>query len=165
MHVLLLPVADRRHALHDARAVLPAHGVAQDLLRRLRLQGAQHLHLLVPHGVRLERDGRLHGDEAEELQHVVLHDVAEDAGFLVEPAAALVADRFGHRDLHVVDVLAVPDRLEEAVAEAEGDRCSGSPPCRGRGRCGRFAARGRRLASSCSARFGFPRSFPKGFRR
>ena len=54
-----------------------------------------------------------------ELERVVLHDVAQRAGLVVELAAALDADRLGHRDLHAVDVAAVPDRLEQAVAEAE----------------------------------------------
>ena len=38
---------------------------------------------------------------------------------VVVAAAPLDADRLGHRDLHVVDVTAVPDRLEDAVGEAE----------------------------------------------
>ena len=50
---------------------------------------------------------------------MVLEEVAAGAGLLVERAAALDADRLGHRDLHVVDVAAVPDGLEDAVAEPE----------------------------------------------
>ena len=38
---------------------------------------------------------------------------------VVVAAAALDADRLGDGDLHVVDVAAVPDRLEDAVGEAE----------------------------------------------
>ena len=41
-------------------------------------------------------------------------------GFLIVAAAAFDADRLGRRDLHVVDVAPVPERLENAVAEAEG---------------------------------------------
>ena len=41
------------------------------------------------------------------------------AGLLVERAAALDPERLGHRDLHVVDVAPVPERLEDAVAEPE----------------------------------------------
>ena len=41
------------------------------------------------------------------------------AGLLVEPGAALDRQLLGHVDLDVVDVLAVPDRLEQAVAEAK----------------------------------------------
>src|ERR1019366_9808500 len=36
-------------------------------------------------------------------------------------SAVLDADRLGHRDLYVVDVAAVPERLENAVAEPEDE--------------------------------------------
>ena len=65
------------------------------------------------------RRRRLHRQVADDLQQVVLDDVADDAGLLVELAAALHAEALGHRDLHVLDVVAVPDRLEERVGEAE----------------------------------------------
>jgi hypothetical protein len=47
------------------------------------------------------------------------HHVAVGAGLLVEAAALAQAQRLGHVDLHVVDEVAVPDRLEQAVGEAE----------------------------------------------
>ena len=50
---------------------------------------------------------------------MVLEDVAHRAGLLVERAAVLDADRLGDRDLHVVDIPAVPERLEDAVPEPE----------------------------------------------
>ena len=53
---------------------------------------------------------------------MVLEDVAAGAGLLVERAAALDAEVLGHGDLHVVDVAPVPDRLEDAVAEAEDEQ-------------------------------------------
>ena len=52
---------------------------------------------------------------------MVLDDVARHAGLLVELAAPLDADLLGDGDLHVVDVLAVPERLEDAVGEAEDE--------------------------------------------
>ena len=55
----------------------------------------------------------------EQLQQVVLEEVARRAGLLVERAAVLDPDRLGHGDLHVVDVAAVPDGLEDPVAEPE----------------------------------------------
>ena len=45
--------------------------------------------------------------------------VAEGARFLVEAAAHLDRERLGDVDLDVVDVVAVPDRLEHAVGEAQ----------------------------------------------
>jgi hypothetical protein len=45
--------------------------------------------------------------------------VAIRAGLLVERGALRKADGLGHIDLHMVDEVAVPDRLEQAVREAE----------------------------------------------
>jgi hypothetical protein len=50
---------------------------------------------------------------------VVLEDVANRAGLLVEGGATLDADRLGDGDLDVIDELAVPDRLEDPVREAQ----------------------------------------------
>ena len=50
---------------------------------------------------------------------MVRHHVAQRAGLLVEPAALLDADRLGGGDLHMVDVIAIPDRLEKAVGKAQ----------------------------------------------
>ena len=50
---------------------------------------------------------------------MILDHVTQGAGLLVELAAAGDAERFGHRDLHAGDVVAVPHRLEERVGEAE----------------------------------------------
>ena len=85
----------------------------------MRADRPQHLDLLVAERVGLERGRRLHRDEADELQEMVLENVADRAGLLVEGSAVLDADRLGHRDLHVVHVAAVPERLEDAVPEAE----------------------------------------------
>ena len=50
---------------------------------------------------------------------MVLEDVADRAGVLVVAGAGLDPDRLGDGDLDVVDELAVPDRLEDPVREAE----------------------------------------------
>jgi hypothetical protein len=84
------------------------------------LEGPDHLQLLVAHRLRLEARGGLHGDEAEELHQVVLHHVAHGAGAVVVGPAALDPHRLGHGDLDVVDVVVVPQGLEEEVAEADG---------------------------------------------
>ena len=51
---------------------------------------------------------------------MVLDDVAQRPGLLVEGAAGAHTDVFGDRDLDVVDVVLVPDGLEDAVGEAQG---------------------------------------------
>jgi hypothetical protein len=64
---------------------------------------------------------RLHRHEGEDLEQVRDDHVAVGAGLLVEAGAPAEAERLGHVDLHVVDEVAVPDRLEQAVGEAEGE--------------------------------------------
>ena len=111
----LLAVAAHGLAVGVAGGVLAAHDVG----RPQRPARHERLAALVAHRLGVERRGRLHRHEAQHLQHVVLDDVAQRAGLLVEAAAPLDADRLGHRDLDVVDEVAVPDRLEDAVREAE----------------------------------------------
>ena len=64
-------------------------------------------------------DRRLHRQQRHDLQQVVLEHVADRPDGVVERAAALDADRLGHRDLHTAHVAAVPDRFEQRVGEAE----------------------------------------------
>ncbi len=69
--------------------------------------------------MRVEFRRRLHRDQREQLKQMVRHHVAQRAGGVVEAAAMADADLFIDRDLHMVDVIAVPDRLEHAVGEAQ----------------------------------------------
>jgi hypothetical protein len=52
---------------------------------------------------------------------VVLDDVAGRAELLVQRAATLHVELLGHRDLQALDVVAVPDRLQERIREPEVD--------------------------------------------
>lgn len=49
---------------------------------------------------------------------MVLHHVAQRAGALIVAGAGADAFFLGHRDLHVVDILGVPQGFEDRVAEA-----------------------------------------------
>ena len=50
---------------------------------------------------------------------MIRHHVSQRTRTVVVAPAAFHADRLGGGNLHVIDVAAVPDRLEDAVAEAE----------------------------------------------
>ena len=118
-HVVFFEVALHRLAVHRAGGVLAAHGIASDVLGRHRTQRAQHLELFVTDRVRIERHRRLHRDDAQQLQQVVLHHVAQRAGLVVETRAAAHADRFRDRDLHALDIRRLPQRAENRIAEAQ----------------------------------------------
>ena len=76
--------------------------------------------MLVADLVGVARAGRrLHRHQRQHLEQVVLEDVAQRADRVVEPAPPLDAEVLAHRQLHVGDVLAVPDRLEDGVGEAQ----------------------------------------------
>ena len=97
-----------------------AHVLPTDHVGRVdRLHRAEDLVLLLADGPWLQRGGRLHRHEGQHLEQVGHHHVAVGAGGLVELGAGAQAERLGHVDLHVVDVVAVPDRLEQPVREPE----------------------------------------------
>jgi hypothetical protein len=98
-------LASDRHAVHFRRIHRPDR--------------PQDLQLLVADGGRLEGDGRLHGHHCHELEKVVLDHVPEGSGLLVETAPGPDSGLFGDGYLHVHHVLAVPERLEDAVGEAQ----------------------------------------------
>ena len=115
----LLAIADDIAAVDAACAVLPAHNPARQVFKRKWLDGAQHFDLFVAHAVGVERGRRFHRHEREHLQHVILKHVAQLPGLLVISGAMLHAERLRHRDLHVVNILPIPNRLENRVRKAE----------------------------------------------
>ena len=54
--------------------------------------------------------------------HVVLDHITNGAGLLGEATTALDAEALGHRDLHALDIVSVPERFEESVREAEDQK-------------------------------------------
>ena len=73
--------------------------------------------------------GRLHRQQRQHLEQVILKDVANGADLLVELAASANAERLRHRDLHVVDVAAFQIGSTNAFANRKYFRFStGSLP-------------------------------------
>ncbi len=97
--------------------VLAAGGRAGQILRKG--DRCENLLLLGAQVLRVEGDRLLHRGERHELQEVVLDDVTRGADAVVVSGTATHADVLGHRDLHVVDVVRVPDRLVQLVREAQ----------------------------------------------
>ena len=111
--VLDLGVADL------AGAILPAHRILQRLRFALGLDRRQHVGLFRAHRMRVELGRRLHRHQRQQLKQMVRHHVAQRAGGVVEAAAMADAELFVDRDLDMIDVIAIPDRLEHAVGEAQ----------------------------------------------
>ena len=111
----VVAVAGDRAAVDEARPRTGRGTVSRSTSSGVSgLQRLQHLELLVADGLAVDVGRRLHRDQAEQLQQVVLHHVAQRAGLVVVVAAVADAERLGDGDLHVVDPAGVPQRLEEA---------------------------------------------------
>ncbi len=59
------------------------------------------------------------GDDAQQLQQMVLHHVAQRTGLVVERPARFNAQRLCNSDLHMTNAPAAPQRLEQRIAETQ----------------------------------------------
>ena len=101
--------------------VLSAYCKPVDILIVHGVDRTEDLFLLIPDEIRLESDGRFHGNERDELHDMVLYNVSHYAGLLIKGASLLDPDILGNSDLDVVDVPAVPELFEYGVRKAEED--------------------------------------------
>jgi len=106
-------------AVLSAFAVLAAYGAAEYFFVAHGLNGVQDFCLLVAHRVGVERNRRFHGGERDELHDMVGHHVAQRTGVIEVAAASFHSHRFRHRNLHVIDVAAIPYRLEDSIGKAK----------------------------------------------
>ena len=118
-HSRLCPVGRHVLALDPAVAVLPADGALVDMIRVNGTDRVEDIGHLVADLVGVEGDRRLHGDQAEDLDEMILDHVPQGPGVVVVGPPVFDPDLLGHGDLHVVDVAPVPDRLEEGIGKAE----------------------------------------------
>src|SRR3546814_1187282 len=88
-----------------------------DVLCAHLAQGSQQLDLLVADRGRRHARRRLHRDDREQLEHMVLHHVLQRADAVIIGYAAFQADGFGDGDLDMVDRLRV--RSEEHTSELQ----------------------------------------------
>ena len=94
--------------------VLAAH-----VMRRVRgRHRSEDVETTIGQGFRPPRE-RLHRNEREHLEQMVLDHVAEAPDLVIEPAPTLDAEALRHRDLDRLDVLTVPQGLEHLVGEPE----------------------------------------------
>ncbi len=105
--------------MRSSLRILRPDGVLFDILADDGPEAAQHFHLGIAHHVGIERVGRFHRDEAEQLQEVILNHVPQGAGLFIIAGPGPDAFRFADGNLDMVDIFVVPDRLEDAVGEPD----------------------------------------------
>src|SRR5262249_152260 len=53
---------------------------------------------------------------------MILHDVADRTRLIIKRAPPLAPEGFGHGNLHTLDVVAIPERFQERIGEAEEEQ-------------------------------------------
>src|SRR5439155_10476108 len=119
---LLFTIAGNGFATGVPLRILTANDGLRDRFQIEGANGLQDFQFFVANGSGVERSRRFDGYERRKLEDVALNHVAERTGGFVKTTAALDAERFGGGNLHVVDVVAIPERLKDAVAKAENEQ-------------------------------------------
>src|SRR5262245_11440824 len=105
--------------VHTGLVTVSAELASKDLLRADRSNTLENFDLLIAQQFRVTARRRLHRDVGEQVKQMVLHYVSNRARLIVEVSAAVDTEIFGHGDLYALDVLAIPDWLDEGVTETE----------------------------------------------
>jgi hypothetical protein len=92
---------------------------SNEVFRVQRRKCAKHLNLLVSDGVAIQSGGSLHGQKTDHLKHVILDHIPDCSCGIVELSSTLKPEFFGHCDLHALDIISIPDRLQKAIGEAK----------------------------------------------
>jgi len=98
-----------------------SHGEPVNHVVGHRLNGVKDLALFIPDKLGLETDRRFHGHHGNQLEEVVLDNVPDNPGLLVEGAPALDPEVFSDRDLDMIDMTAVPEIFKDTVRKTEED--------------------------------------------
>ena len=83
------------------------------------LNRAQNFCLLIVNGRRIEGNRGLHGRQADQLENMIGDHVGKRARPIVVIATQFHAKFLRDRNLHVIHVTPIPDRLENAVRKAK----------------------------------------------
>jgi len=84
-----------------------------------RPYGIEDLCLFRMNGAEMLPRRRLHRQQCDYLEEVILDHVAQAARRLIECTACSNAESLAHGDLHAGYVIAIPDRLQERIGESE----------------------------------------------
>src|SRR3984893_9589780 len=112
-------ISDHSLGTDGAWAVLATNHTGEDFFRTKRLNGVENFRLLVADFVGVEGNWRLHSGHGEQLKKMIGDHVTKGPGGFVKATTMFDADGFCGGDLHVVDVIAIPEGLDDVVGKAK----------------------------------------------
>src|SRR5271155_503131 len=119
VHAWLFAITWYSFSVNRAGTILPSRGESCYILHAHRPNRSKYLYLLFTHRIRIKRYRRFHRSQRQQLKQMVRAHIAQGTGLFVEGRTVFASHRFSRSDLHMVDVVPVPHRFEERVAEAE----------------------------------------------
>jgi hypothetical protein len=120
-NIFFFPVTRNRLAPDSSRPVLAPDRESVYILTIHPPDRTEDLNLLIPDIVGRKTHWRLHGNQGDQLEHVILDNIPDHTRLFVEISPVFDPEIFRHRDLDIVDVASVPERLEDGVGEPEED--------------------------------------------
>src|SRR6202022_3212386 len=108
-------VSRPRLPINGAGTILSTHDGLRHHAQIKWANGLQYFYLLVAHRGGIELCRRLHCHKRGQLQYVALDHVAQRARGFIKAATPLHAKSFCRRDLHVIDIIAVPEPLKNSI--------------------------------------------------
>src|SRR5262249_19708297 len=104
----------------DAVLLQIATKLATDKIFRFQWRNSfQNFNLFVPHRFTIGSHRWLHRQVNQDLKQMVLNHVADGAGLIIERPPALYPEILRHGDLYALDLITVPERLQERILESE----------------------------------------------
>ena len=95
------------------------HQKIREAVNRKGPQAAVRLGFFVPNPFSVKGRGGFHGNQRQELHHVVLKHVPQDTGLFVIISPVFNAEGFRGNNADMIDISAVPDGLKDGVGKAE----------------------------------------------
>ena len=115
-HARFFAITRAPHTRFVIRAILTKH----DIVFGQWNNRPQYLHFLKTNAVCFKCSRDFHRGQREQLREMVLHHVAQRAIVFVVGSAVFHAQRFGYRDLHALDVIAIPRRFKQRITKTKG---------------------------------------------
>src|SRR5262249_6762192 len=113
---------DRRIGSNTVFVAITAKLTANDISRVKRPNGFKQSKFFVPQRFSVAAHWSFHREQRQYLEQVVLYDVPNCADFFIKPASSLNTKTLGHGDLHIGNVVIVPDRFEERIRKPKIDQ-------------------------------------------
>ena len=99
--------------------ILPAHNMLIQIFFIQRCQRLIYFHHLITEVIRIEDSRRFHSSKSYKLNQMILYHIPQSSRRFVESATLLDSQILYSGNFYVVDIIPVPERLENTIGKTE----------------------------------------------